>query len=1054
MPPASPQRSNTSKITLDIYADPISWTPSHLKKVLLLNNFDEVQVANKFVEHGIDGPIISNRKFLSVPKDFEELGISKYGDRCRLVDFFEELRANMENPSDNTPSDLSSEIQVSDHLDSILICSSSPFLQKKPVREIIEIIDSDDEIIKRDCKIMKKDTSPKEIQGTFLHHESFKESIQLITEVGKEKGQELERFLPIKKENELLANVKMSQGETKMSLRIKIPSSDNQKRENSMVKEVTKISNFNPLDNLNQNIYGNLTSAAFPDSSPKKLTLNIPALGKRPTFKLGMKVNVKKLLASEPDLFIPDFLAKHLKPHQLDGIRFLWENVVQKKIGCVLAHSMGLGKTIQLVTFIYLIILYRDQVANDLGRKILIMCPPIVLSNWQAEFDLWIPSEFRRGLTIYSISNYSSTYEHKIAQLEKWNKGGGIFLIGYQMLRNLLFPIDNTEEENKIKAKIEGLEMEIKGLTIRGSKECDLAKSNQNEILRLKQRQASQKRIKELLLTSGPDLIIADEGHHIKNLKSLLTNQINRLTTKHKICLTGYPLQNNLLEYFCMIDFCYPSYLVNLLRFKSKYALPIRNGSFKNSDDATKLLASRKLHILKNLIAPIVHRVDNKLLRKSLPPKKEFIVCFELTELQEKLYRAFLDYAGRSYKSGIFAKTTILTRILNHPACLWYGKEGNDTAEYSEVDGTLSPGTGYYTQGLSSYGDLEESNDIEDQGDFFRTMGMNFNEEPYEKKISDLTWAKEIYESCNVNKLEYSNKMLALLEIVKSAIRLGDRTLIFSRSIPTLEFIQDMFESNGISWYRIDGSVAHVDRTKMISGFTNASDAPWVFLISIMTGSHGINLIRANRIVLFDLGWNPCHDEQAIGRIFRFSQVKPTFVYRFQTFETIESHLYRINVYKSSMSLRVVDQRNIIKHYGRQELEKYFDNPQMAHFRNIKTAPGEDPILDNLIANVPSIVETSCYLSFLEQEEGSRPLSEYETLESDLETHKEFARMEFYRRNGDRAKLPTHLFDTEEDQYYFYRNVQEEKVRARLQRKGIVLVDQNELKNHIDNSFD
>ena len=1049
MLPASPQKSDPSKGVQDIYADPLTWSPAHLKKILLLNNF-EVHIADKFVEHGFDGFIIFSRIFLTTPKDFEQLGISKYGDRCRLADFFKELRKKIENSSDNSDLDLiSSEAHDSpDVLNKVITCSSSPFLEERPNREVIEISDSEIEVVEHEYNILKTDTEC--IQEAAVHLKLSEESVVAADE--KEANQGSRNTFLAKNGNDPMVPDPEIQYRTKIALRFK-PFTDLKQDILAEIK-APKIS-LVPFPN-NHNGPGIFGPSFCPDSPPKRLTLSIPSLGKRPTFNLGIKINVKKVSASEPDLFIPDFLAKHLKSHQLDGVRFLWENVVQKKSGCVLAHSMGLGKTLQLVTFVFLIILYRDHVPTDLGRKILVLCPPIVLPNWQAEFDLWIPSEFRRGIATYTISNNSSTYEHKIAQLEKWDGEGGIFLIGYQMLRNLLYPIDNTEEENKLNAKIESLEMEIKELAIKGGSDVySSIQANRNEIFRINQRQSSQKRIKELLLTKGPDLIIADEGHHIKNLKSLLTNQINRLATRHKICLTGYPLQNNLLEYFCMIDFCYPNYLVNLFRFKSKYALPIRNGSFKNSDDAAKLLAARKLHILKNLIAPIVHRVDNNLLRKTLPPKKEFIVCFELTDLQEKLYRVFLDYAGRSYKSGIFAKTTILTRILNHPTCLWYGKDGNETAEYSMVDGTLLPGTGYYTQQQCDYVDLEGSDGgVEDHGDFFKMIGMEFGDELSKKKISDLTWAKEIYESCNMNKLEYSNKMLALLEIVQSAIRLGDRTLVFSRSIPTLEFIQDMFEDKGISWYRIDGSVAHVDRTKMISGFTHASDAPWVFLISIMTGSHGINLIRANRIVLFDLGWNPCHDEQAIGRIFRFSQVKPTFVYRFQTYETIESHLYRINVYKSSMSLRVVDQRNIVKHYGRQELEKYFDNPQKAYFKNIKTIPGEDSILDNLLVNVPSIVETSCYLSFLEQEEHSRPLSEYETLESDLETHKEFARMEFYKRNGDRTKLPTHLFDTEEDQYYFYREVQEEKDRARLQRKGIPLVDQKGEKNYLNDNFD
>lgn len=78
---------------------------------------------------------------------------------------------------------------------------------------------------------------------------------------------------------------------------------------------------------------------------------------------------------------------------QIGGIRFLYDNLVETLkrfkvstgFGCILAHSMGLGKTLQVVSFIDIFLRYTT------AKKVLCVVPINTIQNWQAEFNRWLP---------------------------------------------------------------------------------------------------------------------------------------------------------------------------------------------------------------------------------------------------------------------------------------------------------------------------------------------------------------------------------------------------------------------------------------------------------------------------------------------------------------------------------------------------------------------------------------------------------------------------------------------------------------------------------------
>lgn len=105
-------------------------------------------------------------------------------------------------------------------------------------------------------------------------------------------------------------------------------------------------------------------------------------------------------------------ITKHLKPHQVEGIKFMYDccygsvDTLEKHpgSGCILAHCMGLGKTLQLITLLHTVISY-PQLKTD---KVLVICPKSTVMNWKDEIERWLsPIKNTRRLKLYHFPESS-----------------------------------------------------------------------------------------------------------------------------------------------------------------------------------------------------------------------------------------------------------------------------------------------------------------------------------------------------------------------------------------------------------------------------------------------------------------------------------------------------------------------------------------------------------------------------------------------------------------------------------------------------------------------
>lgn len=116
-------------------------------------------------------------------------------------------------------------------------------------------------------------------------------------------------------------------------------------------------------------------------------------------------------------------------------------------------------------------------------------------------------------------------------------------------------------------------------------------------------------------------------------------------------------------------------------------------------------------------------------------------------------------------------------------------------------------------------------------------------------------------------------------------------------------------------------------RGKVVEEFNKPESDQFLFMLSSKAGGCGLNLIGANRLVMFDPDWNPANDEQAMARVWRDGQTKPCFIYRLIATGTIEEKIFQRQTHKKALSNAVVDNTenvDVERHFTQDDLRDLF----------------------------------------------------------------------------------------------------------------------------------
>jgi len=674
----------------------------------------------------------------------------------------------------------------------------------------------------------------------------------------------------------------------------------------------------------------------------------------------------------DEDLFLSSQIAKIIRPHQIGGIRFMYDNIILTRqdflksdgLGCILAHSMGLGKTLQVIGFTEIFLHHTS------AKTVLCVVPVNTLMNWVSEFEKWLPVTTTTGsdviprkFPVHVLRDIHKTIDARAKVVSEWHRGGGVLLLGYEMFRLLTTSRSQKPRKSRKKPK--------KSSTGIGPP-IDVDEEDRKANL--------HKSIISMLLNPGPDLIICDEGHRIKNNGARTSERLKEVRTKRRVVLTGYPMQNNLVEYWCMVDFVRPDYLGSKREFYNLFERPITNGQGSDSTKEDRRLMRCRSDVLHNLLKGFVQRRSHSVLCHTLPEKKEYVLMIRFSKIQKSLYNSYMrtrssapsgEEATSSWTSCInpIRAFSVCCRIWNHPDVLYktYQEQNDHQSDLDiELDFTLLDSNGKMKavcrdkktkkrKLINGYASDEEV------GTSPRSTSSDDKE-----KGENYEWISNLFDEYKMGDLNLSGKMVILLHLIEKSISIGDKILVFSQSLSTLSLIETFLSkrevpspnnttnrkwSKGHSYLRLDGNTGSSEREKLINQFNSPDNqTTWLFLLSTKAGCLGINLIGANRVVVLDASWNPCYDAQAVCRCYRYGQQKKSFIYRLVADQSMEKKIYERQVSKQGMSDRVVDKLNPTQVFTKREVVSLleFSDHELPQVDFSDCDQTDDPVLASL----------------------------------------------------------------------------------------------------------
>lgn len=468
-----------------------------------------------------------------------------------------------------------------------------------------------------------------------------------------------------------------------------------------------------------------------------------------------------------PRTLLPTVQLKH---HQHDGVAWLqhlWKLSPASCRGALLADDMGLGKTVQLLTFIASCI--EQDPALD---PVLVVAPLALLENWRAEVEKFFVPGSLPLLTLYGKSLAAlrvgkqeldpQLAQHGISKLLRrdWIGSARIVLTTYETMRDLEFT----------------------------------------------------------LAAQSWSIMVCDEAQRIKNPGAMVTRTAKKQKVRFRIACTGTPVENTLMDLWCLFDFIQPGLLGALNQFSRTYRQPI-----EAKTDEQKA----RVEELRDLIKPqTLRRTKQEVARDILPRKLEDSGCraLPMSDQQVSQYWTALEEMKKQRGANQAAKLMALhhiRRICSDPH--WQQHEQALKMPLPRLTAE-SPKLRWLIDRLEQLRQASASGAAGEKVILF-----------CEFRDLQTLLQRVIQERFGISASVVNGETSASLEVDNSRQKL-------------------------------------IDRFQQTSGFN-------VIILSPLAVGFGVNIQAANHVIHFTRTWNPAKEDQATDRAYRIGQERDVTVY-------------------------------------------------------------------------------------------------------------------------------------------------------------------------------